>query len=353
MLPRPSIMLPYLTSNLTGIGGVLRARPEDFHVEELPAYLPSGEGEHTYVTIEKTGHTTRHAADLLARALGANPREIGWAGMKDRHAVTVQTLSFARVDPALVEKITLDGIKILSVARHKNKLKPGHLRGNRFTLRVTNPSAADALAQCLRIAELVRAHGIPNYFGAQRFGREGTNADRGRRWLRGEAPAPRDPFERRLLVSSVQSELFNSVLARRVSDGTMASYLDGDLAVRHPTGGPWPIDPGEAQALYDTHNASPTGPMFGAEMRAPTGSVAALETEVLSASGVTLEDLARARDLAQGTRRALRVLVDDLVVTNDNDGALRFSFSLPSGGYATSVLREFCKSQDDSETDVG
>ncbi len=353
MVPRPSAMLPYLTAKIAGVRGVLRARPEDFRVEEIPAYLPSGEGEHVYLTVEKTGTTTKRAAELLARALGADPRDVGWAGMKDRHAVTVQTLSFARVDPAAAERVEVEGVRVLSVARHRNKLRVGHLHGNRFVLRLTEVSDPEALARCEAIAAELRASGAPNYYGEQRFGREGDNAARGRQWLKGEARPPRDHFERRMLASSVQSELFNAVLARRVSDGALTRYLDGDLAVRHPTGGPWAVDPAEAQGLYDSHAASPTGPMFGAAMKAPTGAVAAIEGDVLAASGLSLDDLARAGDLAQGARRALRVLVDDLTVEPDGEGALRFAFTLPAGGYATVVLREFRKTDDEPEADAG
>lgn len=353
MVPRPSDMLPYLTAKTAGVGGVLRARPEDFRVEEIPAYLPAGEGEHVYVTIEKTGLTTKRAAELLARALGADPRDVGWAGMKDRHAVTVQTLSFARVDPAAAERVEVEGVRVLSVGRHRNKLRVGHLHGNRFVLRLTGVTDPDALSRCLEVAEVLRASGAPNYYGEQRFGREGDNAARGRQWLKGEAKAPRDHFERKMLASAVQSELFNEVLARRVSEGLLTRYVDGDLAVRHPTGGPWAVDPAEAQGLYDAHAASPTGPMFGPSMKTPSGAVALAESEVLAASGLSLDDLARAGDNAQGARRALRVLVDDLTVEADGEGAVRFTFTLPAGGYATTVLREFRKADEDAGVDAG
>ncbi len=343
--------LPFVTAHLPGVGGRLRATPEDFRVDEVPAYLPAGEGEHVYVRFEKRGITTPQAVERIARALGADPRDCGYAGLKDRHAVTTQWASFPRVDPAAAAALSLDDLRVLEVGRHRNKLRTGHLAGNRFALRVTGiVDLPFALARASDIATVLQQHGCPNYFGEQRFGRDGDNADRGTSWLRGEAPAPREPFLRKLWVSAVQSELFNRYLAARVGDGLMGAYLSGDLAARHPGGRPWAIDPAEAQGRYDAHEVSATGPLFGASMPQPTDDALAREAAILEGSGLTLAHFERVKSLGEGARRLVRLFPEELSVTLDGD-ALCCAFTLPAGAYATVILRELQKTAVDVETD--
>jgi tRNA pseudouridine13 synthase len=343
--------LPFLTADLPSIGGVLRATPGDFRVEEIPAYLPSGEGEHLYVTFEKTGQTTPDVVKAMARALGVDPREAGWAGLKDRHAVTVQTASFLKGDEARALALELPGVRVLAAKRHRNKLKSGHLHGNCFVLRVRG-CVPGALATAEQVRARLLATGVPNYYGSQRFGREGDNAERGRAWLTGAAPAPREGFLRKMYVSALQSALFNAYVAVRLADGLLDRYVDGDLAVRHPVGGPFLIDPAEAQEAYAAQKASATGPMFGRAMRWPEREARAREERLLAAQGLTLEHFARARDLAEGTRRAVRICLDGLevrAVDGEVPGGqdLVLAFTLPAGGYATAVLREFRKTDEE------
>lgn len=343
--------LPFLTCDLPSIGGVLRATVEDFRVEEIPAYEPTGEGEHLYVTFEKRGLTTLDAVRALARALGVDVREAGWAGLKDRHAVTVQTASFLHGDPARALSVEIPGIRVLAARRHRNKLRSGHLRGNRFVIRVRGcVPGARAIAEAVRARLL--STGVPNYFGAQRFGRQGDNAIRARAWLVGDGTAPRERFLRKLYVSALQSELFNRYLAERLRDGLLDVYIDGDLAVRHPAGGPFLIDPEEARRAYASQQCSATGPMFGRAMRWPEREARRREERVLAEAGLTLEDFARVGDLAEGTRRAVRMCLADLEVRQaEGEGPgqhdLIFAFTLPAGGYATAVLREFRKTDDE------
>jgi tRNA pseudouridine13 synthase len=346
--------LPFLTAEQPAIGGALRAAPDDFRVVELPAYEPCGEGEHLFVTFEKRGLTTPAAVGALAAALGVSPRDAGWAGLKDRHAVTVQTASFHRGDPARAAAIALPGIVVHRVARHRNKLRPGHLHGNRFVVCVRDaaahaPSTADAVAAALA------AHGVPNYYRAQRFGRDGDNAARARAWLTGRAAPPRDAFQRKLLASALQSELFNAYVARRLRDGVLGHYVEGDLAVRHPlVDRAFAIEPADAEAEYAALRCSATGPMFGRAMRWPTAAARAREADVLAEAELSLDDFARARDLAEGTRRAVRMLPGGLTVARAPAASgrpeacdLTLSFDLPAGGYATAVLREFRKTDDE------
>src|SRR5262245_26115923 len=181
--------LPYVTGDLPGTGGVLRSRDEDFVVEEQPAYEPAGQGDHVFVWIEKRGLTTPMAAEGLARALGVAARDIGWAGMKDRRAVTRQWLSLPPpVTPEAALAAAVPGLAVLAARRHPHKLRTGHLRGNRFVLRVAGVGdSATAAARATAVLErLAEPPGAPNWFGEQRFGRDGDNAEAGRRLLRGE-----------------------------------------------------------------------------------------------------------------------------------------------------------------------
>lgn len=339
MEPTAPTNQPRRCDNLSPVGGALRAVPEDFRVDEVPAYEPCGDGEHTYLRFEKRGMTTPYAINQIARALKVQARDVGYAGLKDRHAVTTQTVSLPRVDVERVAALDVPGVRVLSVSRHRNKLRTGHLRGNRFELRVRDLDAG-ALPRALAIAAVVQRDGVPNYFGEQRFGRDGDNAARARAWLSGDDPGPRDPQQRRFLVSALQSELFNAWLGRRVGDGLLDAHVDGDLAARGASGRPWLITAADAALLYPAREASATGPMFGRSMDRPTGEADAREEAVLADASLDRGFFDRVGPLAEGTRRVARLFVDDLAVEAEAD-ALVFRFTLPPGAYATVVMREF------------
>ncbi len=342
---------------------VLRRSPADFVVEELPAYAPSGRGEHVFVTFRKTGRTTPDAVRAIALALGADPGSTGFAGMKDRHAITTQTASIqlplARDPAPLLEQAELPGIEILAVARHDNKLKPGHLLGNRFRIALRGIAPAALPLAERRLAEIGRA-GMPNAFGPQRFGRNGDNPERALAWLAGRERGPRDRREQRLLFSALQSRWFNEVLARREADGTWSTVLPGDLAKKRDTGGLFlvPLEGPEiadAEARAAALAISATGPMFGRKMRWPEGAPGALELEVLTAAIGDPRRLDAFAHAGEGTRRPLRLEVDGLEVSAAGEPAVGagapqpavdpgaeqgivVSFVLPKGGYATTVL---------------
>lgn len=162
--------IPYLTADLPGIGGRIKVEDADFRVVELPLYTPSGHGEHTYLRIEKTGISTFEAVRRIARALRIESRSIGYAGLKDAHAVTEQTLSLSNVSPSLVERLDVSGVRVLSIDRHTNKLRLGHSRGNRFTIRIRD---AGRISDAASILDVLSRYGVPNYFGEQRFGLRG------------------------------------------------------------------------------------------------------------------------------------------------------------------------------------
>ncbi|MDP3277784.1 MAG: tRNA pseudouridine(13) synthase TruD [Deltaproteobacteria bacterium] len=338
--------LPFLTHSIPSIGGVIRDSLDDFRVEEIPAYLPSGEGDHAYIRFAKRGLTTPEAVERIARAISVSPRECGWAGLKDKHALTTQWASFLRPDPERLAKLAIDGITVLEVSRHKNKLKSGHLHGNRFEILVRQ-CEPNALATAREVVAVLNDKGVPNYYGAQRFGRDGDNVGRGVRWLRGETPAPRQAFERKMYASSVQSWLFNRYVAERLNDGLLGAYVPGDLAVRHPLDKVFAITEDEAGTTYPARECSASGPMFGPEMRWPESEARAREERVLTASELTLAHFANARGLAEGTRRSVRLCPSPIEVFEAGENTVGLRFELTSGAYATAVLRELRKRDED------
>ncbi len=398
---------PYLTAALPGVGGVIKRYDEDFIVEEVPRYPASGQGTHVYFVIQKRGLTTLAAIRIIARSLGKNPRDIGYAGMKDAHGVTRQMLSVEHVDPERVASLDLTKIRVLSVDRHTNKIKLGHLAGNRFAIKVRD-TVPSPLVRAQAILAVLESRGVPNYFGSQRFGVRGDNALIGRALIRNDyheaialmlgRPGPADQggarrarelFDagdlegsasawpgrlsaqarvcrvfarsgrdaraawravdhtlRKLYVSAVQSELFNRVLLHRVT--TIDHLEEGDIAWKHANGACFQVeDPAGEQPRCDAFEISPTGPLFGRKMTEARGEPGRLEEEVLSDSGLSREEL-RTRDGTKldGVRRPLRVPVTDprISETVDDGGAcLNLTFSLGPGAYATSVIREICK----------
>ncbi len=394
---------PYLTAELPGIGGVIKEEPEDFHVAEISLYLPEGAGEHLYVEIEKRGITTLEAVRRLSRELQVSERDIGYAGMKDARGVTRQTVSIPRVAPERVLALELPGVRVLSAMRHRNKLKLGHLAGNRFRIRVRE-AAADAAARAEAVLAVLGARGMPNFFGVQRYGAQGNShligrallagdyrgavdalvgdpaAVRDERWRaaieayrRGDLAASiaafpghcrterevlqrlakhPDGWERafravhprlqKLYLSACQSELFDRVVAARLA--TIDRVEAGDLAWKHDNGACFLVEDEAAEAPRAARfEISPTGPLFGARMKLPAGRQLALEESVLAGAGLTLAsfDLPGSRWL-EGERRPLRVPVGEVRVTADPQG-LVIEFGLPRGAYATSVLREVMK----------
>lgn len=333
-------IVPLLTRDLPGTGGVVKRAPEDFVVEEVPLYEPAGEGEHVYVRHRRTGRTTRELVLAFARAFGVDPRDVGYAGQKDKRAVATQTFSLTipRVDPAEVaRRIEAEvGGEVLGARRHVNKLRRGHLIGNRFTLRVADVHP-DALPRARAIAAELVSRGLPNAFGPQRYGDDGANAARGRALL----DKPRRGWLAELHLCAWQSSLFDRWLARRMESGHFECVVPGDVAKKVANGALFDVvDVAAENERFARGEITHTGPLFGASMRAASGEELALEESMLAAENVTLPQLARAR--LEGTRRAGRVPVLGLEV--GADGAdLVFTFQLPKGSYATTVLREFTK----------
>jgi tRNA pseudouridine13 synthase len=397
------MVLPYLTAALPGCGGTIKESPDDFIVEEIPSYLPCGSGEHCYLTIEKRSITTLEAIRRIAGCLKISEREVGYAGMKDAVGVTRQTISLQRITPEKALALEIDGVKMVSAERHTNKLKLGHLKGNRFriVIRGVSDSAPERLPLIL---EILRRRGVPNYFGLQRYGAQGNSHLIGaamvrRKWhecvdhLIGDPDAVRDdawsaainayrqgdihqvlslfprhcrserdvlqrlasrpgeyekafssvhPRLKKLYLSALQSFLFDQVVARRINH--LDEILAGDLACKHVNGACFLVeDAAVEQERSDAFEISPSGPMFGCSMKMAEGVVREREQDILEQAGLTLQLFDMPGGLRmEGERRALRVPPGDITwsVTGEN---ATLEFTLPKGSYATSLLREIIR----------
>lgn len=412
--------LPYLTANLPGIGGLLKQHAEDFIVHEVPLYPAKGVGTHCYFRVEKRNISTMRAADLLARGLGRKTLDIGYAGLKDTRAVTTQWFSIEHEDSARVRGLEIPGLKIVEITRHNNKIKMGHLAGNRFVIKLRNPewdragaTLDESLARANAIWAVLQAAGVPNFFGPQRFGMRKDNHMLGMALLKDDAQGFMNRFlgdpdesidhgsiitarylyakgklrealelwpghlanERRalvalikspdnpkkavfsvdlklkqLLISALQSHLFNQVLTRRLPQFT--HILPGDLCWKHDNGacfaiGPNPDDAMKEQPRADAHEISPSGPLFGHKMTETQSLVKVMEDSVLAENHLSLEAFGGPAG-SHGGRRAMRFFPTDfrLLPTRDERGpTLQFDFTLPSGSYATTFLAEFMKAE--------
>ncbi len=315
----------------------IRSHPEDFRVDEIALYPTAGEGAHAFLRVEKVGRTTEEIVRELARAAGVAPRDVGYAGRKDRVAVTTQWFSVPGLDPEAALEIPLRGARVLEAARHPHKLRTGHLRGNRFRILVRDVAPALAAAAVSRAEELLR-RGLPNRFGEQRFGRDAANAELGRRILRGES-GPRDRRAARFLVSALQAEIFNAVLAAR---GDVYDRVErGDVAVVHASGGLFVVDDAAREApRAAAFEISATGPIFGTKVIEPAGDVALRERAALDSHGVPAEGLRAPRGIRlRGARRALRVRPEGLALEPTPEG-LCVCVTLPPGSYATVLLEQ-------------
>jgi tRNA pseudouridine13 synthase len=314
----------------------IRSAPEDFFVEELSAFEASGEGEHMLLTIEKRGMNTAFVAQQIARWAGVAEVAVGYAGMKDRHAVTRQRFSVqlpGRESPD-VAALESDALRVLAATRHTRKLQRGALRGNRFEL-ILREVVGDRPAIGRRLEEIA-THGFPNYFGEQRFGHGGGNLEAARRMFAGQRVS-RD--KRGLLLSAARSELFNIVLAARVVDGSWCRGLPGELWMldgSRSVFGPEP-DPDALAGRVAAHDIHPTGPLWG--RGALRTSDACREREEAAVS--SLETVRAGLESAgmNQERRSLRTIAVGLAWEWQGVDVLRLQFELPPGSYATSLLR--------------
>jgi tRNA pseudouridine13 synthase len=313
--------------------------PEDFQVSEIPLLEPEGDGEHIWVLVRKRLQNTADVAGLLARCAGVPQRDVSYAGLKDRQAVTEQWFSVHLPGRTLPDwsAIGSPDVSVLQQARHGRKLRRGALRGNRFRIKVRD-LVTDPVQLQYRL-ETIAAEGVPNYFGEQRFGRNGSNLRIAERLF--SNPRMRlSRHQRGLALSAARSLLFNAVLSRRVSEGSWNRALPGDamqLQGSHSYFIAILVD-AELQQRVAAHDVHPTGPLHGRGAAAVEAGVLALETAVLAGYPGWRAGL-EAAGLKQ-ERRALRLIPEDLGWTQPEANVLCMEFSLPAGAYATSVLRE-------------
>ncbi|MCW4051244.1 MAG: tRNA pseudouridine(13) synthase TruD [Candidatus Bathyarchaeota archaeon] len=348
-LPLLDLTLPYITDGLPGIEGRIRAKPEDFMVEEVPLYDPSGVGSHLFLNLTKRNLTTRDVQVQLADLFELRPENIGTAGLKDKFAVTTQSFSVLFEKPGTQPKDVIEliedniEVKVNWAKFHKNKLRAGHLIGNKFKITITGIDLPQdtAVERSLNIADRIHAKGLPNYYGEQRTGRLGKNVLAGWEILHGQKRL-KNRWLRKYLVSGYQSYLSNRYLAERVRRGLFERLLNGDIAKKHDTGGLFWVDDSDAeQPRYIAQEISFTTPMYGYKMSKPTDEAAQLEDEIFKESNLTMDLLRKQR--VTGTRRLGR-LIPRIKVDKTQDG-VQLSFMLRKGGFATILLREFMKTR--------
>ena len=395
---------PYATTEVPGLAAVLKRSPEDFRVEELPLYELEGAGDHIHFVVEKRGITTNQLVRRVASALGLSPGDIGVAGLKDAQAVTRQMLSVEHRTPEQLLALELEEASVLSAERHRNKLRRGHLAGNRFTI-VLRECEAARIEEVRAVLDTLGRTGLPNAFGPQRFGARGDSAEIGRALLVsdhlgaieliagrvnehdfGAVQAARELFdagnfagaastwprgyetsaklcramdkhrgrasrairalskrERAFYVSAWQSGLFNRVLAERMP--RLDQLAAGEYAWNHGGRRYFEVRELEAErARAERFEVSPAGPLYGPASRLSAGEVGELEERVLAESGLALSELEPRRFAGlEGGRRPLRVQPTELQVRAPDESSLELCFALPEGAFATSLVREIGK----------
>lgn len=349
---------------------VLRDQVEDFLVEEVPRYVPDGTGEHLFLWIEKRDLPAGELLSCLSSGLGVSQRDIGVAGQKDRRAVTRQFVSVPSRCGEKLESFSHPKISILSAGLHHNKLRMGHLIGNRFVIRlrsrrpdsvtsgehqtaatpaaasiaesdeVFSPEQVNAVRD--RLAE-IRQQGFPNYYGPQRFGYRGRTLQDGLRKLTSEESGERSKkrdFLNLMSASAVQSAVFNLVVAQRVMDGTACTPESGDVVCGRTGIRPFAFD---ERGNTAAEGLIPMGPMPGPEMFPSTGRIREVEMAAMAELGLNDQLIARHRKQMPGTRRRMVEFPEDAVADLHSDGSIELRFQLPAGCYANVLLAEVCR----------
>lgn len=340
--PDPTASLPFAHGGPVLLGR-LRASAEDFRVDEVLGYQATGDGEHVFLRVRKRELNTTDVARQLARAAGVRQVAVGFAGLKDRIAVTSQYFSIhlpGKPDPdwALIED---PRIEVLEATRHDRKIRRGSLRANRFEL-VLRDLQGDRIEAERQLSQVAR-EGVPNYFGPQRFGRDASNLRRADGLFKGQLKRPK-PEQLRMLLSASRSYLFNRILATRVQAGSWAQALPGEVLLLQGSNRQFVAESVDAEIRrrVDGHDIHPSGLLPGEPGRTlqPLLEAAAVERAALqdSLSSAWIDGLRKRR--AASERRPLRVMAADLNWQWLDEQVLRLTFSLPSGAYATSLVRE-------------
>lgn len=335
------------TDNASFLTGNIRTANEDFQVDEIPDFEPSGEGEHACLKIRKSGQNTEWTSKQLADIAGIARRDVSYAGLKDRHAVTTQWFSVwlpGKASPDWSAHLP-DSIEVLEDVRHNRKVRIGTLKGNRFKLVIRDCVGDKAALE--NTIETIRQQGVPNYFGPQRFGRDNHNIQRATAWFSGDIK-PKARHQKSMYLSAARSWLFNHNLAERVAATNWADALDGDV---------FQLD-GSNSCFYELltealqkrvvdFDLHPTGPMWGEGDLLSQNEVRSAEAKLVAQFPILSAGLEK-HGLKQ-ERRSLRLVVNELQSRWLADDVLELEFALRPGSYATSVLQELGKFTDVNE----
>ena len=334
---------PYAHGGLV-VTAKVRSCPEDFQVYEDLGFEPTGEGQHRMIEIEKRDLNSDWVASQIAQLTGVKKRDVGMAGLKDRYAVTRQWFSVDSAGKEDPEWKSLEGVvhegqrlSVLQVQPHNRKIRRGALQGNRFQLllRDLEGDNSDVEARLTQIQQ----HGVPNYFGEQRFGRGGGNVDKGLEMFRREY-RPRSRHERGMLLSAVRSEIFNRVCAARIEQGSWDQALLGDIFALDRSRASFQSEEIDEEILrrIAEHDIHPSGPLWGRGDLGTGHEVAQLEQTIVT----ELEELRLGLEQAglEQDRRALRLVPQEMRWEWVEPSQLQLNFWLPAGSYATVILRE-------------
>lgn len=321
------------------VTGKIKVQSSDFIVEEQLPFIPEGSGEHVFLHIQKIGENTEYVARALARIAGVRQRDIGVAGLKDRHAITTQWFSVwlpTKNEPNWAE-VETEAIKILQVIRHIRKLKRGVLTGNKFTLLIRDFNGD--LEKCEQQLEIIKNHGFPNYFGEQRFGFQGQNIHTALALFSGTKKIKRQ--QRSIYLSAARSYLFNQILSKRVELNNWNQAIAGDVFMLNDSNSYFKTEALHEELLQrlEKNDIHPTACLYGKGDRQVLGEALAIEDNIIEnyadlRAGLLKFDL-------EIDRRALRVLpkkLDWQFLASEKQ--LKLSFFLPAGSYATALLRE-------------
>jgi len=346
MMPRQRlewVEMPFLYPDLEPVWGRIKSRPEDFVVDEVPAYEFSGKGDHLLVQIRKRGWPMEQLLKHLETTLKVRPAEIGYAGLKDKMAVTSQWLSLPLSCEALLPEVECDSAKVLDVTRHENKLRTGHLRGNRFRI-LLRGAPEKALPRATALMQCVSQSGMLNSYGRQRFGRNLEAARVGLDVVRGTMQVSgMSRMKRKFNISAIQSYLFNLYVQIRIKEGKLRQVVEGDILKKSDTGGMFIVeDAMREQPRLDRGEVLVTGPIFGKKMKRGRLEAHHLEMKALGRLQLSLGSFDGFHTLGAGTRRPLLSFPRDSTAQYVPKG-IELSFFLPKGTYATELLRELMK----------
>lgn len=315
--------------------GAIKTSPEDFRVEEILGFQPDGSGEHAWLFIEKQGVNTQDLVNLLARRLMIHPKNISYAGLKDRQAITRQWISITTAKVVDTTALESTGIRVLESSRHHCKLKRGAHKANRFEIVIRDVSELAGIDQRL---ERVVARGVPNYFGDQRFGRGGKNIEKALALFAGQIRV--DRHQRGMYLSAARAGLFNAVLSERVRQGNWATGMAGETMMLNGSNSFF-----RTEALDDVlrsrlreFDIHPSAPLWGKGELLSSGEAYALESEVMAGYPELtrgLEDFGLRQQ-----RRATRLIPQNLAYEYPDEQTIKLKFQLDKGAFATTVLRE-------------